>query len=79
MLKLFFKKGWANFDAPNLVTRTLVSKTKDAKTAQTAAVIATRYKDVDIFKGNFRSPFEKNIVNHFGLLENINDFVFTEL
>ena len=28
---------------------------------------------------NYRSPFENNIIIHFGLLESINDYIFNEL
>ena len=43
------------------------------------SLIATKYKDIYIFKGNFRSPYEKNIIQHFGLFESINDYIFSEL
>ena len=36
-------------------------------------------KEVDFLKYNYRSPFERNIIQHSGLLENINDYIFNEL
>lgn len=60
--------------------RTLVSKSKDSKIGGTANhIIATREKEVDIFKQNFKSPYEKNLIQHFGMMEHINDYVFSNL
>lgn len=73
------KAGWAESPSPNLVFRSLVSKTKDTKSNQSCALIATAQKEVDLFKANYRSPFERNIIQHYGLLENINDYIFEQL
>lgn len=30
-------------------------------------------------KSNFRSPFERNVIQHAGLLEHVNDYIFSEI
>ena len=56
------KAGWSYSSQPDLVFRSLISKTKDTKTNSSSSIIATKHKEVDLFKGNFRSPYERNII-----------------
>ena len=73
------KQGWGTSTTPDLCVQSLLSKSKDAKTSITTALVASKIRDVDLFKGNYRSPYERNIVQQFGLLENLNDFIFSEI
>lgn len=62
-----------------MVFRTVVSKTKDSKNIETPIFVGNKLKEADFLKNNYRSPFERNIIQHFGLLENVNDYIFNEL
>ncbi|KAL4456886.1 hypothetical protein ABPG74_014524 [Tetrahymena malaccensis] len=73
------KAGWGNSAKPDLSVQSLLSKSKDSKTSITQALTSSKIKDVDLFKGNYRSPYERNIIQQFGLLENLNDFIFNEI
>lgn len=53
-----------------------MSKNKDTKGGYNIPQIGVKSRDIDTFKGNFRSPYERNIVQHFGLFESMNDFIF---
>lgn len=68
------KAGYAISTEPELVFRSYINKFKDTLTQSNQ--IATW--DTDIFK-NYRSPFEKNLIQHSGALENVNDFLFSRL
>lgn len=37
------------------------------------------YEQLDFLKSNYRSPFDRNIIQHFSALEHCNDFVFSSL
>ena len=56
-----------------------MAKTKDSKNLETPVYVGNKLKEIDFLKLNYRSPFERNIVQHSGLLENINDYIFNEL
>lgn len=71
------KVGWSAIDEPQLIVRSLVSKSKD--TGQGIATIATMNKQVDLLKLNYRSPYQRNIVQHFGLLQSLNDYIFNQI
>ncbi len=43
------------------------------------ASINTSYDQLDFVKINYKSPYERNIVLHFSLLEQCNDYIFGEL
>lgn len=72
-------KGWGNSPNADLVFRSVVAKTKDSKNLETPVYVGNKLKEIDFLKLNYRSPFERNIVQHSGLLENINDYIFNEL
>ena len=38
-----------------------------------------RQREVDLYKGNYISPYERNLLVHFGMLESIHDYVFSNL
>jgi len=46
---------------------------------ETPVYVGNKLKEIDFLKFNYRSPFERNIVQHSGLLENLNDYIFNEL
>lgn len=68
------KAGYTTSSEPDLIMRTYINKFKDSLTQSNQ--IATW--DTDIFK-NYRSPFDRNLIQHSGALENINDFIFDRL
>ncbi|CAK62576.1 unnamed protein product (macronuclear) [Paramecium tetraurelia] len=67
------KAGYATSQAPDAVIRSYINKFKDSTQSNQIA-----QWDTDVFK-NYRSPFEKNLIQHFGALEQLNDFVFEML
>jgi actin-related protein 5 len=69
------KAGYFDSQQPELVFRSLVNKMKDPKTMQTISLIGGN----DIFRGNYQSPYELNLIHHSGLLESINDYIFSSL
>ncbi|KAM3143564.1 hypothetical protein pb186bvf_004326 [Paramecium bursaria] len=68
------KAGLSVARNPQLQFRSYVNKFKDNVNMNN--MIAQ--SDQDIFK-NFRSPFEKNLLQHIGALETITDYIFTKL
>ncbi len=41
--------------------------------------VNTSYDQLDLTKTNYKSPYERNLVLHFSLLEQCNDYLFGEL
>ncbi|CAD8148169.1 unnamed protein product [Paramecium octaurelia] len=68
------KAGYATSQAPDVVIRSYINKFKDSNTQSNQIA----QWDTDVFK-NYRSPFEKNLIQHSGALEQLNDFVFERL
>ncbi|CAD8146695.1 unnamed protein product [Paramecium octaurelia] len=68
------KAGYATSQTPDVVIRSYINKFKDSNTQSNQIA----QWDTDVFK-NYRSPFEKNLIQHSGALEQLNDFVFERL
>ena len=70
-----------NPDGPCLVFRPQISKTRDPSKMDVPikAAINLSYDQLDFSKFNFKSPFEKNIILHFSILEQCNDYIFSEI
>jgi actin-related protein 5 len=73
------KAGWANSDNPDLVFRSVISKNKDLKNIYQPVLVGNQLKDFDYSKLNYRSPYENNLIIHFGIMESMNDYIFSEL
>lgn len=75
------KAGYDLSDGPALVFRPQISKTRDPNKNDIPIKMAINlsYDQLDLSKANFKSPFEKNIILHFSLLEMCNDYIFSEL
>jgi actin-related protein len=71
-----FKAGWGSSTMPDIVVRSIINRTKDNKST---IVVGTAGKEVDIFKSNFQSPYERNLLYHQGAFEHLNDYLFSEL
>lgn len=73
--------GYEFGEWPELVFRPQVAKNKDLSKGEvpTKLSINTSYDQLDFLKNNYKSPYERNIVLHFSLLEQCNDYVFGEL
>lgn len=66
-------------DGPCLVFRPQISKTRDPNKMDLPikAAMNLSYDQLDFSKSNFKSPFEKNIILHFSILEQCNDYIFS--
>jgi actin-related protein len=75
------KAGYEEMGAPCLVFRPQVSKTRDPNKGELPikAVMNLSYDQLDFAKQSFKSPYEKNIILHFSILEQCNDYIFSEL
>jgi len=73
------KAGWGNSEYPSLVFRSVISKNKDLKNVDGSIIVGNKLKDFEYNKNNYKTPFERNVIQHFGLLENLNDYTFAEL
>lgn len=73
--------GYECGDCPEMVFRPQVAKNRDLSKSDVApkASINTSYDQLDFVKNNYKSPYERNIVLHFSLLEQCNDYIFGEL
>lgn len=70
-----------NPEGPCLVFRPQVSKTRDPNKMDLPikAAMNLSYDQLDFTKTNFKSPFEKNLILHFSILEQCNDYIFSEI
>lgn len=70
-----------NENGPCLVFRPQISKTRDPNKMDLPikAAMNLSYDQLDFSKSNFKSPFEKNIILHFSILEQCNDYIFSEM
>ena len=75
------KAGLACQRPPELVFRPQVSKNRDVNRVDVPvkAYINTSYDQLDFAKNNYKSPYERNLVLHFGVIEQCNDYVLGEL
>jgi len=73
--------GYEWSEGPELTFRPQISKNKDLSKNEMAlkAFVNTSYDQLEFTKNNYKSPYERNIVLHFSLLEQCNDYIFSEL
>ena len=73
--------GLENNSHPDLIFRPQISKNRDLSKSDLPikAYINTSYDQLDFLKANYKSPFERNLILHFGLIEQCNDYIFAEL
>lgn len=68
-------------EGPELVFRPQISKNRDPNKADLPikTYINTGYEQLDFAKSNYKSPYERNLILHFSLFEQCNDYIFSEL
>ena len=64
-----------------LVFRPFISKNRDPNRAELPIkqMINTSYDQIDLQKITYKSLYERNIILHFSLLEQCNDYIFAEM
>ena len=74
------KGGFECSSGPELVFRPQVSKNRDLSKCElpVKAYVNTSYDQLDFVKSNYKSPYERNIILHFSLIEQCNDYIFAE-
>lgn len=72
------KAGYEQSTDPELIFRPHISKNRDLSKSDlpVKAFVNTSYDQLDFSKNNFKSPYERNIVLHFSLIEQCNDYIF---
>ena len=73
------RAGWSICEEPNLRFRSLVAKPKLTDSAISSFVVGNKIFEFEQGKIHKKSPFEKNIVSHFGTQEHIFDHIFSNL
>jgi len=74
------KAGWSCFENPNLSIKTIVAKPKvQNKNSSETFLVGNNILLYEQGKLNKKSPFDKNIVTHFGTQEHILDHIFSSL
>jgi len=74
------RAGWSTSDEPNLRFKSIVGKPKvQVKHGENEFLVGNNILSYEQGKLHKKSPFEKNIVTHFGTQEHILDHVFTTL
>lgn len=71
------RAGYSSFNTPSISFRSLVAKPK--MQYQTSFVVGNKIFDYEQGKIHKKSPFEKNIIAHFGTQEHIFDHIFSHL
>lgn len=71
--------GFDNSKVPDLIFRPQITKNRDLAKGdiEVKASINTSFEQVEFFKNNYKSPYERNIILHFSLLEHCNDYIFS--
>ena len=74
------RAGWSCFENPNLRFKTIVAKPKiQNKNSSQSFLVGNDILSLEQGKLNKKSPFDKNIVTHFGTQEHIFDHIFQVL
>lgn len=74
------RAGWSTCEAPNLRFKSIVAKPKvQQKHEHHEFLVGNDILSYEQGKLNKKSPFEKNLVTHFGTQEHILDHVFSTL
>ena len=73
------RAGWSICQEPNLRFRSLVAKPKLNDSTLSSFVVGNKIFEFEQGKIHKKSPFEKNIVTHFGTQEHIFDHIFSNL
>ncbi len=74
------KAGWSCFENPNLTFKTIVAKPKvQNKNFSETFLVGNNILLLEQGKLNKKSPFDKNIITHFGTQEHILDHIFSTL
>ena len=74
------RAGWSICPEPTLTFRSLVAKLKLTQlNAYQPFIVGNKIFDYEQGKIHKKSPFEKNIITHFGTQEHIFDHIFTQL
>lgn len=69
---------WSS-EGPELVFRPQISKNRDPNKSDLPikTYVNTSYDQLDFAKNNYKSPYERNLVLHFSLFEQCNDYIFS--
>ena len=73
------RAGWSICKEPNIRFRSLVAKPKLNDSTISSFVVGNKIFEFEQGKIHKKSPFEKNIVTHFGTQEHIFDHIFSNL
>lgn len=75
------KAGWSCFQDPNLIFKTIVAKPKvqNKNADKEGILVGNDILTYEQGKLNKKSPYDKNIIMHFGTQEHILDHIFTSL
>jgi actin-related protein 5 len=74
------RAGWSNCEQPNLRFKNFVAKPKvQNKNEPHVFFVGNEILSYEQGKLNKKSPFDKNLVTHFGTQEHILDYIFTNL
>mgnify|MGYP001055338876 CR=1 FL=1 len=67
--------GWSGLHDPLFCFRNIVARQKTSKDQQ-EVLVGSEIPEADLYKLNTRSPFERNVLQHFHTLEHIFDYLF---
>ncbi|CAG9311222.1 unnamed protein product [Blepharisma stoltei] len=70
--------GWAGSESPILTFRNIVSRQKTSKEVQ-EVLVGSEIPEADLYKLSIRSPFERDILQHFHTQEHVFDYLFWAL
>ena len=74
------KAGFSNLENPSLIFKNFVGKPKfNLKNQAEEFLVGNEILNYDQGKINKKSPFDKNIICHFGTQEHILDYIFANL
>jgi actin-related protein len=73
------RAGWSICDEPNMRFKNLVAKPKIQNKAEHTFLVGNDILSIEQGKLNKKSPFDKNIVSHFGTQEHVLDYIFTNM
>jgi actin-related protein len=73
------RAGWSISDKPNIRFKNLVAKPKILNKSTNTFLVGNDILSYEQGKLNKKSPFDKNVISHFGTQEHIFDYIFTNL
>ena len=71
--------GWHRQEEPDLIYKPVMARTRKEKGKESELLVANDIANIEAFRFNLKTPFDKNVVTQFESMETLLDYGFAHL